>query len=559
MIAIAEAAKAGLLQRGQWSRNILAGVIVAMVALPLAMAFAIASGVKPEQGIYTAIVASLVVSLFGGTRIQIAGPTGAFIVILAGITAEHGVDGLLLATSMAGIILILLGVAKLGGVLRFIPSPVIVGFTAGVGVIIWVGQWKDFFGLPAPAGLHFHQKLLHLVETLPAFHPATSALALLSLLLVLYGSRIPGLKRIPGPLIAMVAATLIQTWFRFDGVSTIASAFGGIPQGLPHLSLPTLSFDRLVPLVPAAFTIAMLGAIESLLSAVVADGMAGTRHDSNQELIGQGIANIVAPLFGGFAATGAIARTATNFRNGGTSPLAGVVHALSLLLILLLLAPLAGRIPLCAMAAILFVVAWNMSEAGHFLRMVRTAPRPDATVLIITFLLTVFTDLVVAVNVGVILAMLLFLRRMASSVEVLQVDEGSIQADLQAGGCSRLPPGVLIYSIEGPFFFGAVENLDRALKDARATPRCIVIRLGRVPFMDITGIQTLEEAARQFERQGVRLLLCEARINVLRKLVKAGFIGKHLAPHRYFDTLAAALRDCDDSSPPLTPTAQSGA
>ena len=544
MIAIAEAAKAGLLRRDQWVRNLVAGVIVGMVALPLAMAFAIASGVKPEQGIYTAIVAGLVVSLFGGTRIQIAGPTGAFIVILAGVTAKYGVDGLLLATSMAGIILILLGVARLGGVLRFIPSPVIVGFTAGIGVIIWVGQWKDFFGLPAPTGVHFHQKLLHLVQALPGLHPATTALAALSLLLVVYGSRVPGLKRVPGPLIAMVAATVIQASFRIDGVATIASAFGGIPQGLPHLSLPTVSFDRVVSLMPAAFTIAMLGAIESLLSAVVADGMAGTRHDSNQELIGQGIANIVSPLFGGFAATGAIARTATNFRNGGNSPLAGVVHSLSLLLILLLLAPLAGQIPLCAMAAILFVVAWNMSEARHFMRMTQTAPRADVVILIITFLLTVFTDLVVAVNVGVILAMLQFLRRMASSVEVLRVEESAILVELQHSGCTHLPADVQVYSIEGPFFFGAVENLDRALKQTRITPRCIVIRLGRVPFMDITGIQTLEEATRQFERQGMRLFLCEARTNVLRKLVRAGFVGKHIPPYRYFRDLSAALRAC---------------
>ena len=549
MIAVVEAAKAGLFRRDQWLRNIVAGVIVGVVALPLAMAFAIASGVKPEQGIYTAIVAALVVSLFGGSRIQIAGPTGAFIVILAAITAEHGVDGLLLATSMAGVILILLGLAKLGGVLRFIPSPVIVGFTAGIGVIIWVGQWKDFFGLPAAPGAHFHQKLLHLLESLPALHPATTALALLSLVLVIYGPRIPGLSRVPGPLIAMVAATVIQAAFRLDGVSTIASAFGGIPQGLPQLSLPHLSFDRLVSLVPSAFTIAMLGAIESLLSAVVADGMAGTRHDSNQELIGQGIANVLTPFFGGFAATGAIARTATNFRNGGSSPLAGVAHSLTLLLILLLLAPLAGQIPLCALAAILFVVAWNMSEAGRFLRMVRTAPRSDVVILIITFLLTVFTDLVVAVNVGVILAMLLFLRRMASSVEVQRVEEGAIRSELQAAGLPQLPAGVQIYSIEGPFFFGAVENLDRALKQAHAVPRCILIRLGRVPFMDITGIQALEEATRQFERQGIRLLLCEARTNVLRKLVRAGLVGKHSGPHRYFRELGAALRACEE--PPL--------
>lgn len=545
MIAVVEATNAGLFRRDQWLRNIVAGVIVGVVALPLAMAFAIASGVKPEQGIYTAIIAGLAVSLFGGSRIQIAGPTGAFIVILAGVTAKYGVDGLLLATSMAGVILILFGVAKFGGVLRFIPDPVIVGFTAGIGVIIWVGQWKDFFGLPAAEGVHFHEKLFHLIEMLPAFHSATTGLAALSLLLVLYGPRVPGLARVPGPLLAMVVVTLIQSMFAFDGVATIASAFGGIPQGLPHLNLPNVTFDRLVSLVPAAFTIAMLGAIESLLSAVVADGMAGTRHNSNQELIGQGIANILSPLFGGFAATGAIARTATNFRNGATSPLAGIVHSLTLLLILLLLAPLAAKVPLCALAAILFVVAWNMSEARHFVRMTRTAPRADVGILLITFFLTVFSDLVVAVNVGVILAMLLFLRRMASSVEVLRVDESAIQSELQGNGRSILPHDVLVYSIEGPFFFAAVETLERALKQTCTDPRCIVIRLGRVPFMDITGIQALEEATQDLERRGVRVLLCEARPNVLRKLVRAGLARKRTGPRRYFKAFGVALRACD--------------
>lgn len=546
MIAVVEAAKAGLFRRDQWVRNLVAGVIVGVVALPLAMAFAIASGVKPEQGIYTSIVAGLVVSLFGGSRIQIAGPTGAFIVILAGVTAKYGVDGLLLATSMAGVILILLGVAKFGGVLRFIPDPVIVGFTAGIGVIIWVGQWKDFFGLPATTGAHFHEKFLHLLEVLPQAHPATTALALLSLLLTIYGPRIPGLSRVPGPLMAMVAATAIQTLFSFDGVATIASAFGGIPRGLPHLGLPAITFDRLTLLVPAAFTIAMLGAIESLLSAVVADGMAGTRHDSNQELIGQGIANLLTPLFGGFAATGAIARTATNFRNGGTSPLAGIVHSLTLLLILLLLAPLAAKVPLCALAAILFMVAWNMSEAKHFARMVRTAPRTDVAILLITFLLTVFTDLVVAVNVGVILAMLLFLRRMASSVEVVRMDLGNLESGLPSNDRVPLPADVLVYSIEGPFFFGAVENLERALAQTHTDPRCIVIRLNRVPFMDITGIQALEEATQNLERRGVRVLLCEARTNVLRKMVRAGLVGKHRGPRRYFGNFSVALRACDE-------------
>jgi sulfate permease, SulP family len=493
MIAVLEAAKAGLFRRDQWARNIVAGVIVGVVALPLAMAFAIASGVKPEQGIYTAIVAGIVVALCGGSRIQIAGPTGAFVVILAGVTAQYGIEGLLLATCMAGVILILLGVANFGGVLRFIPDPVIAGFTAGIGVIIWVGQWKDFFGLPA-----------------------------------------------------MVVATALQAAFHFDGVATISSAFGEIPRGLPHLILPAVTFDRLVTLVPAAFTIAMLGAIESLLSAAVADGMAGTRHDSNQELIGQGIANVLTPFLGGFAATGAIARTATNYRNGATGPLAGIVHSITLVLILLLLAPVAGRVPLAALAAILFFVAWNMSEARHFVRMVRRAPRPDVAILLITFLLTVFTDLVVAVNVGVILAMLLFLRRMAASVEVLRVEEGELHSRLPHD--VRLPADVMIYSIEGPFFFGAVESWERTLKRTNTDPRCIVIHLARVPFMDITGIQALEEATENLERRGVRVLLCEARSNVLAKLMRAGLVGEHAGKPRYFQELSAAVRACSPES-----------
>jgi SulP family sulfate permease len=549
MIAVIEATRAGLFRRDQWARNLVAGLVVGVVALPLAMAFAIASGVKPEQGIYSAIIAGILVSLFGGSRIQIAGPTGAFIVILAAITAQHGVDGLLLATGMAGVILVMLGVAKFGGVLRFIPRPVIAGFTAGIGVIIWVGQWKDFFGLAPVTGGHFHERLLHLVESLPALHLATTALAALSLVLVLYGQRIPGLKRVPGPLIAMVVATLVQTFLQSDGVATIASAFGGIPRGLPHLSFPSITFDHVISLVPAAFTIAMLGAIESLLSAVVSDGMAGTRHDSNQELIGQGIANIIAPLFGGIAATGAIARTATNFRNGATSPLAGIVHSVTLLLILLLLAPLAAQIPLCALAAILFVVAWNMSDVEHFMKMLRTAPAADVMILLITFFLTVFSDLVVAVNVGVILAMLLFLRRMASAVEVIRLDETQVAAELGAHGRTHLPADILVYSIEGPFFFGAVDNLERALEKAHIDPRAIVIRLARVPFMDFTGIESLGEEMQNLERLGVRVILCEARTNVLRKLVRAGLVSKHAGALRYFRDFEGALLECEKERP----------
>src|SRR3569623_1203221 len=327
MIAIREAWQAGLLRREHWFPNLVAGVIVGVVALPLAMAFAIASGAKPEQGLYTASVAGLVVSLFGGSRMQIAGPTGAFIVILAGITAKYGVEGLQLATLMAGIILVLLGVARLGSVIKYIPDPVIVGFTAGIGVIIWVGQWQPFFGLPASSGTHFHEKFWHLLTSLPQLHPATTGLAVLSLVLVMFSARVPGLRRMPAPLVAMVIATVLQARFHFDGVATFGSAFGGIPAGLPEFTPPSVSFSRVIELIGPAFTIAMLGAIESLLAAMVADGMAGTKHNSNQELIGQGVANIISPLFGGFAATGAIARTATNVRYGGNSPLAGRGHS----------------------------------------------------------------------------------------------------------------------------------------------------------------------------------------------------------------------------------------
>ena len=541
MIAIAEAARAGLLKRAQWGRNIVAGVVVGVVALPLAMAFAIASGVKPEQGLYTAIVAGVAVSLFGGTRIQIAGPTGAFVAILAGVTATHGVDGLLIASFMAGVILILLGAARLGSVIRFIPHPVIVGFTAGIGVVIWVGQWKDFFGLHPPAALHFHEQVLNLLRALPHLDVPTTALALGSMLLAIYAPRIPGLARVPGPLIAMLVATVVHSTMHLDSVATIGTAFGGIPRGLPSLSFPDVTFARIVTLIPAAFTIAMLGAIESLLSAVVADGMAETRHDSNQELIGQGIANVLTPLVGGFAATGAIARTATNFRNGANSPIAGLVHSLTLVMVLLLLSPLAARIPLCSLAAILFVIAWNMSDAKHFVHLARTAPRADKVILLITFALTVFADLVVAVNVGVILSMLQFLRRMSSAVEVREETEQTLRTELAARGLTRLPSDVMVYSIDGPFFFGAVENLDRALRRNNLYPASIVIRLGRVPFMDASGIQTLQDVIRNLEKRNVRVLLSEANERVHGKLVNAGLIGRDPRRPNHFADLHDAL------------------
>ncbi|WP_210558280.1 MULTISPECIES: SulP family inorganic anion transporter [unclassified Pseudomonas] len=542
MIAIGEAWKAGLLGRGHWLRNMVSGLIVGVVALPLAMAFAIASGVKPEQGIYTAIIGGLLVSLFGGSRLQIAGPTGAFIVILAGVTAKHGVDGLQIATMMAGAMLLLLGIARLGAIIKFIPDPVIVGFTAGIGVIIWVGQWKDFFGLPTITGEHFHEKLWHLLQVLPDLHVPTTLLAAFSLFLVITSSKIPGLKRVPGPLVAMTVATAIQSTFHFEGVATIGSAFGGIPQGLPALGLPEITLSRVIDLIGPAFTIAMLGAIESLLSAMVADGMAGTKHDSNQELIGQGVANLVTPLFGGFAATGAIARTATNIRNGGTSPLAGITHAVTLVLIILFLAPLASNIPLCALAAILFVVAYNMSELKHFKRMAQRAPRADVAILLITFSLTVFSDLVIAVNIGVILAMLHFMRRMASSVEVQQVVEHELEEELRANGHAQLPPGILIYTIEGPLFFGAAETFERVLAQTHTDPHLLIIRLKRVPFMDITGLQVLEEVIQQLHKRNIVTKLCEANTKVFGKLDRVGIL-KEIGTEHYHADFNTALTE----------------
>ena len=413
MIALLESRTAGQYSKGSWLPNLVAGVVVGVVALPLAMAFAIASGARPEQGINTAIVAGALVSALGGSRVQIAGPTGAFIAVLGGITATHGIVGLQIATLMAGVILTLMGLLRMGGVIKFIPAPVIAGFTTGIGVIIFVGQWTYFFGLPATQSIHFHEKFIALVQVLPHLHPATLGLSLLSLALVLLAPKLPHMQRVPGPLVAMVVATVLQAVFQWDGVATIGSAFGGIPQGLPSLQWPDITLSGIVPLLGPAFSIAMLGAIESLLSAVVADGMAGLTHDSNQELIGQGIANIVAPLLGGFAATGAIARTATNIRNGGTNPVAGITHSLTLMATLLFLAPLAGQIPLGALAAILFVVAYNMSDLQHFFHIARGPSRPDVLVLLLTFTLTVLVDLVAAVLVGVVLA--LVLRRWAKA------------------------------------------------------------------------------------------------------------------------------------------------
>ncbi len=524
MIALLEAKRAGLFNKSQWANNVLAGIIVGIVALPLAMAFAIASGAKPEQGIYTAIIAGGISSLMGGSRLQISGPTGAFIVILAGITAKYGIAGLQMATLMAGVILLIMGLVRFGAVIKFIPAPVIVGFTSGIAVIIWVGQWKDFFGLKPELGAeHFHEKIWDLAVAFPSLHYETTLLATITLLLVIYSPKV--FKRVPSPLVAMVAATLLQATFEFEGVATIGSAFGGIPQSLPSFHFLPIRFSQVLQLIGPAFTIALLGAIESLLSAVVADSMANTKHDANQELVGQGVANIFSPLFGGFASTGAIARTATNIRNGATSPLAGIVHTLTLIIIVLVFAPLAAHIPLCALSAILFVVAYNMSEMHRFWHLARTAPRADVVVLLITFMLTVFTDLVAAVNIGVMLAALLFMKRMSEAVSIKQQSIAELVQETNDPHFV-LPQNVAVYSMEGPFFFGVTERLMSALEHAHTHADILVLHMKNVPVIDASGLQALEELMKNCERNHTRLVLCEIRPNIMEKMVRSGIAQK---------------------------------
>lgn len=545
MFAIQKAYLDGSLSKDKWSNNIIAGLVVGVVALPLAMAFAIASGVTPQAGIYTAIIAGIFVSLFGGSPVQIAGPTGAFIVLLSSIVVNYGFEGLQIATMMAGLMLILMSVAKLGTVIRFIPAPVIMGFTAGIGVTIWVGQWPYFFGFPQlPYMAHFHEKLWAMIQSLPNSDLPTLGIAVLSLALLLILPKIPYIKKVPAPIVAMVVATIIQSIYKFPSVLTIGSAFGGIPQGLPEFSIPVLSFDKILTLIGPAFTIAMLGAIESLLSAVVADGMSGTKHESNTELFGQGLANIFAPLFGGIASTGAIARTATNIRQGGNSPLAGIIHAITLCIILLFLAPYAVYIPLASMAAILFVVAYNMSDAPRFVRMLILAPRPDQVILLLTFFLTIFTDLVVAVNVGVVLAVLQFMRKMVNTIDVHEASCAELSEQIKHE--ITIHPDIMVYTVEGPLFFGAISAFDRALNSIHKDPKYLIIRFVKVPFVDLTGLRILRSIIDELQKRGIEVLLSDVSYDIRREMYKSDFLdilGRHHMYRKFDSALHKAEHD----------------
>lgn len=525
MPAIIEAWKAGLLRRDSLARNIAAGLVVGVVALPLAMAFAIASGAKPEQGLYTALIAGLIVSLFGGTRVQIAGPTGAFAVLLFGVTQKHGIAGLQVVTLMAGAILVLFGLARLGGVIRYIPESVVLGFTAGIAIVIWVGQWGNFLGLPAVQGENLIERLPGIIASIPSLHVPTTMLAVACLLVLIVWPRIPVVSAAPSPMIVLAGATAFIALFRPEGVATIGTVFGGIPRGLPAFSVPPLSLSFVMPLVQPAFAVALLGAIESLLSATVADGLQGTKHDPNQELVGQGLANVGASLFGGFAATGALARTATGIRHGADTPVAGITHALVVALVLVALAPLAASVPLAALAAILFVVAFNMSQAGRVLRLVRHAPRSDVGVMLITLGLAVLADLSLAVEVGVILALLNFFRRMSAAVEVRTVGEEEYAGHLSTDGSVSLPEGTLVYAIEGPFFFGAIEQFESALSHTHTDPRAVIMNLSNVPFIDLTGLVALEDTIAALAKRDVTVALCCAGPALSARLEKSRVHG----------------------------------
>ena len=512
--------------REQLARDVMAGLVVGVVALPLAIAFAIASGVRPEQGLYTAIVAGFTISLLSGSRVQIGGPTGAFVVIVFSVVEHYGYDGLAVATLMAGAMLVVMGLARLGAVIRFIPYPVTVGFTSGIALIIAAGQLRDALGLPIdklPAD--FVTKLRVCAEHAGSIDAASVAVCLATMAIVHLWPRVG--TRIPGPLVALLVTTAAVQILGVP-VDSIGSRFGSVPSGLPAPQLPTFDWDRLAELVSPAVSIALLGGIESLLSAVVADGMTGRRHRSNAELVGQGIANLLSPIFGGIPATGAIARTATNVKNGGRTPVAGIVHALTLLAIVLFAGSWAGLIPLATLAGILLIVAYNMSEWRVFLRLLR-GPRSDVSVLLATFLLTVLVDLTVAIQVGVVLAALLFMRRMAEVTQIRSITDSIGYSEAEGDEPSQrlpLPPGVEVFEINGSFCFGAAQKFSEVMAQTRTQPRAVILRMRHVLAIDATGMQALEEVAVRFARQGTALLLSGVHAQPRAAMERAGVLER---------------------------------
>ena len=509
--------------------DLTAGVIVGIVALPLAIAFAIASGVTPERGLYTAIIAGFIISALGGSRVQIGGPTGAFVVIVYGIVQKFGVDGLIVATIMAGVMLVVIGAVRLGSVIKFIPHPVVIGFTSGIAVIIFSSEVKDFLGLrmgPLPAA--FVPKWSAMIGSIGTLNPYAISISVASLVLILAWRRVS--RRIPGSIVALILATVAVQLFHLP-VETIGSRFGVLNAAFPHPVIPHISFATATLLIGPAFTIAMLGAVESLLSAVVADGMIGSRHRSNMELVAQGIANIVTPLFGGIPATGAIARTATNVKNGGRTPVAGIVHSVTLLLITLFLGRWAALIPLASLAAILVVVAYNMSEWQTFVAEFR-APKSDVAVLLATFLLTVLVDLTVAIEVGMVASAFLFMRRMAEVTNVsavtreLQDAEDTYSTDPNSVRRRTVPEGVSVFEVNGPFFFGAAETFRDTMSRVAGNPKVLIIRMRNVPAIDSTGMHILREVAQRSKKDGTLVLLSDVHTQPLMALSRSDVLDE---------------------------------
>lgn len=512
-----------------FQKDLISGIIVGIIAIPLGMGFAIASGVKPEFGIYTTIIAGVLISLFGGSRYQIGGPTGAFIPVLFGIVITYGYNDLLLAGFMAGIMLVLMGAFKVGNLIKFIPRPVTIGFTAGIAIIIFTGQIANFLGL---TGIKNHEKFIdnmkEIIVHLNTMNMYSVLTALISLLVILITPKI--LPKVPGSLIGLIVSTVIASIFFSGQVATIGSAFGDIPSTLPKFNMPDITFDRIERLLAPAFVIAILGGIESLLSAVVADGMTNSRHNSNRELIGQGIANMVTPLFGGIPATGAIARTATNIKTGAVSPMSGVIHGLFVLFTLLIFAPYASDIPLASMAPVIMIVAWNMSERKHFSHILKLKTG-DSLILAATFLVTVFANITTAVEVGLILAVVLFVKRMSDMPVVSKVLPDHTEKNQavrpyvvnEAHDC----PQISIFTVEGPLFFGVAQLFEQRITETiNYRPKVLILRMGKVPFIDSTGEANLQSIARHFKKNGGTILISGAIPSLEQTLKKSGLYNE---------------------------------
>lgn len=527
--------------RKQFGNDLFAGIIVGVVALPLAIAFAIASGVNPEKGLITAVVAGFIISVMGGSRVQIGGPTGAFIVIVYGIVQMYGVNGLIVATFMAGIMLIIMGLARLGTIIKYIPHPLIIGFTSGIALIIFSSQVKDFLGLSmgtVPAD--FLEKWKAFFLNISSINMYAVAVAIGTILIILFWPKVS--KKIPGSLIAILATTAVVQLFHLP-VETIGSRYGIISSSIPALKFPIVDFATFKQLIQPAFTIAMLGAIESLLSAVVADGMISGNHRSNTELIAQGTANIFSSFFGGIPATGAIARTATNVKNGGRTPVAGIIHSITLLLILLVAGSWASLIPIANLAGILVVVAYNMSEWKNF-RSILKGPKGDVFVLLITFFLTVLIDLTVAIEVGIVLAAFLFMRNMIKfsgvSTYAGEIKDEDFGYDLLENKY-QVPAGVEVFEITGPLFFGAAYKFKDAMKYLEKHPKVLIVRMRHVPIIDATGIQVLRDISKKLKNRKVKLILSEVNSQQVLKELKDSRLLFAIGKGNILETFEQAL------------------